>query len=121
MDMVLSAQIDNLHQDEGLPMRVQQPMKSLLVGVMLFATHGAWANQQSDICALQATRGTRSRLATDVIARTCWKVYDNGRFLMENERSYYSCLLQALRGTENDAAAQQVISICQRNQWTRGW
>lgn len=102
-------------------LHIRRFMMVLAVASMMVAPHAAWANQQSDMCTLQAAKGTRSRLATEVLARTCWKVYENGSLMMNTERAYYGCLLDSLPGTDNDAAAQQVMTICGHIQKTGGW
>jgi hypothetical protein len=89
-------------------------MQCVLAAVVGVSTQIVLAGPQADMCTMTRTKNTRSAVAGSIISRACWKIYDNGNFLMAGEREYYGCLLQNLPGTEDDLNARRIADICGR-------
>lgn len=95
-------------------------MRCLLATVAAVIAQMALGGQQADMCTLTRIKNTRSAVASRIISKACWKIYDNGSFLTSGERGYYNCLLQNLPGTENDLNASQIANICGRQSLNSG-
>jgi hypothetical protein len=65
-------------------------------------------------CVLQSMKGTRSRLATNLMRTSCRKLYKESGLMKNSEKHYRHCLLKNLPGVENDPAAHEISAACGR-------
>lgn len=72
------------------------------------------ANAAYDECMLRSLRESRSGQVTNFIRQSCDAIYRNGAMLLPRDRIYHECILQSLPGVRDEAAAQQIVSICRR-------
>jgi hypothetical protein len=63
-------------------------------------------------CVMWAVRNTRSLTAVRVMQHACQKVWYEGSMMRDSDKEAYVCLLQELRGVDNDYAAQLVYASC---------
>jgi hypothetical protein len=71
-------------------------------------------NSAYENCMLQSLRESRSGDVTNLIRQSCEAIYHNGAMLLPRDRRYHECILQSLPGVRDEAAAQQIVSICRR-------
>ncbi len=76
-------------------------------------TRAQSAAQRQAQCELSAIGTTRSAVALQTIRTACnWLVINEGSLLNESLRPFYLCLVQNLAGTQDDRAANAVVSAC---------
>jgi hypothetical protein len=63
-------------------------------------------------CVMWAARDTRSVTAVQIMQNACQKVWYEGAMMRDSDKQAYVCLLRALRGVDNDYAAQLVYASC---------
>ncbi|RAR54910.1 hypothetical protein C7401_12344 [Paraburkholderia unamae] len=76
----------------------------------------AYANDPAayDQCALHALKNSRNSASVGVLRNACDKLYRGGAMTLPREKKYYTCLLHALPGVEDNGAVQQIMTICSR-------
>jgi hypothetical protein len=63
-------------------------------------------------CVMWAAQVTRSVTAVQIIQNACQKVWYEGSMIRDSDKQVYVCLLRALRGVDNDYAAQLIYASC---------
>ncbi|PMS14385.1 hypothetical protein C0Z18_31765 [Trinickia dabaoshanensis] len=71
-------------------------------------------NAAYDDCMLQTLRESRNGDVTNLIRQSCDAIYRNGAMLLPRDRRYHECILQSLPGVRDEAAVEQIVSICRR-------
>jgi hypothetical protein len=91
------------------------------LGSALLLTHAVPAAAQEGFedrtagynqCVMWAVRNTRSLTAVKVMQHACQKLWYEGSMMRDSDKEAYVCLLQELRGVDNDYAAQIVYASC---------
>lgn len=88
-------------------------MKFLLPLLLLFPLSALADDKDYDQCILDYQRTAKSGVAVHFITQACDKLYNDGSFLLSQEKAYYECLLENLPGVENNLAAQKIRSACE--------